>query len=263
VPDPIDSKAAPNSASPLVLVPLTAQDAARRRRRIQLLSLAALLALAAGAGWIYKRAQNPREAQASFDAGQRLFADARYGQAILYFDRAILLVPDHAEAYLQRGKAYVAQYDGEHAVLDFTKAIELRPLDPRPLLERGRAYFLDKKFEPAIDDATTALAIDRNLAAAYNLRGMAQRSLGKPQQALADFQHAVALSPDADNYYQRGATYQLLGQHRLAIADFTETIGFVPDLAQGYFARAESERALGDDDAAKRDHLQGRILDGR
>jgi hypothetical protein len=49
----------------------------------------------------------------------------------------------------------------------------------------------------------------------------------------------------------------------LAVADFTETIQNNPDAPQGYFARAESERALGDEAAAKRDYLAGRQRDLR
>jgi tetratricopeptide (TPR) repeat protein len=162
-----------------------------------------------------------------------------------------------------RGRSRVAQYQTDQAIEDFTKAIDLSPHDTRPLLDRGRAYLFNKKYALAIADATAALAADANLAPGYNLRGMALRETGKLKEALEDFKHAVSLAPNADNYYQRGATYQLLGEHSQAIGDFSRTIEFHPDIAQGYFARAESERALGDYAAAKKDHLQGRILDGR
>jgi tetratricopeptide (TPR) repeat protein len=273
VPDPTLERegAAPESAppgpasdtSPLILIPVTAEDVARKGRRTKLIWVAALVAIVAMSAYVYKRAQDPRQAQESFDAGQRLFAVARYPQAILSFDRAITLMPGFEEALLMRGRSRVAQYENDQAIVDFTKAIEVKPGDTRALLDRGRAYLFNKKFELAITDASATLAIDSNLSAAYNLRGVARRELGNLMEALDDFNHAVTLAPNADNYYQRGATYQLLGQHKQAIDDFTATIEFLPDIAQGYFARAESERALGDDAAAKRDHLQGRILDGR
>ena len=279
MPDPIDPNAtpepvtadgqrsapesSPEGASPLILIPVTADDVARKNRRTKLIWLAALVALAAVSAYAYKRSQDPRLAQESFDAGQRLFAVARYPQAILSFDRAIALVPDFEEAYLMRGRSRVAQYQNDQAIEDFTKATELRPHDSGPLLDRGRAYLFNKKFPLAVADATAAIASDANLAPAYNLRGMAQRELGKLPEALEDFNHAVSLAPNADNYYQRGSTYQLMGEHQKAISDFNETIEYHPDIAQGYFARAESERALGDYEGAKKDHLQGRILDGR
>lgn len=162
-----------------------------------------------------------------------------------------------------RGRSRVAQYQTDEAIGDFTQAAGLNPRDTRPWVERGRAYLLKKKYDLAIADAAAALAADANLAPAYNLRGMALRELGKRQEALDDFNHAVALSPTADNYYQRGATLQLLEEHRRAIADFSQTIAYHPDIAQAYFARAESERGVGDYASARKDHLRGRILDGR
>ena len=73
----------------------------------------------------------------------------------------------------------------------------------------------------------------------------------------------MEIEPSGDNYYQRGATEQMLGEHKLAIADFSESIEYTPDMAEGYFARAESERAMGDMEGAQRDHQHGRIIDGR
>ncbi len=83
------------------------------------------------------------------------------------------------------------------------------------------------------------------------------------RKALEDFNRAVELAPNADNYYQRASTYQILGEHRLALGDFDQVIGFLPDQAQGYFARAESRRSIGDLRGAKADHQRGLELDNR
>jgi len=250
-------------SSPLILVPVTAEDAARRTRRIRAgLGIGAALVIIVAAV-IYKRSVDPIHAQESYDAGVRLLKIARYNQAILSFDRAVALRADFADAYLLRGKAYVGEAKTDRAIRDFSKVIELRPNDPNALLERGSAYLELKDFQRAIEDSNRALALDPKLGAALNLRGVAIRTMGDPRKALEDFKRAVELAPSEDNYYQRGATYQMIGEHRLAIADFDRVIEFKPDEAPGYFARAESRRAIGDERGAKADHLRGRILDGR
>jgi tetratricopeptide (TPR) repeat protein len=66
-----------------------------------------------------------------------------------------------------------------------------------------------------------------------------------------------------DNLFQRGATYQLLNDHEFAIADFSQVIRLDQNSAQGYYARSQSFKALGDLESAERDHQQGRINDGR
>jgi tetratricopeptide (TPR) repeat protein len=252
----------PSGEQPVVLIPVTAEDVSRQQWRVRLSATVIILAILAAAGFIYKRSMDPLNAQESFDAGSRLFKIARYNQAILSFDRAIALKPDMTDAYLMRGKSNVGDARPEQALPDFTKVIELRPSDPAAWIERGAAYLELNNYRAAISDASHAIALNQSQAASYNLRGAALRKSGDPQKALEDFNRAVELAPTADNYYQRGATYQLLGEHRLAIKDFDQVIKIIPDLANAFFARAASRRAIGDIAAAQSDHRQGRILDG-
>jgi tetratricopeptide (TPR) repeat protein len=252
----------PDDQQPLVLIPVTADDVARRKWRIRLTATVIILAVLAVTGYLYKRSVDPLNAKESFDAGVRLFKIARYNQAILSFDRSIALQPDMVEAYMMRGRSYVGDANPEMALPNFTKAIELRPSNPEAWVERGAAYLELNNFRAAISDASQAISLNPVQASAYTLRGAAVRKSGDPKKALEDFNRAVELAPIANNFYERGATYQMLEEHRLAIADFGQVIAIIPDLASPFFARAESRRALGDFEAAERDHRQGRILDG-
>jgi tetratricopeptide (TPR) repeat protein len=248
---------------PLVLVPMSAEEDARRKARVRwVVGVAAVLVVAA-AGYSYKRYMDPLNARESFDAGTRLYKIARYNQAILSFDRSIALQPQMAEAYLMRGKSIVGDARPESALEDFSRFIALRPSDPAGYIARGLAYMELNKLGQAVADATKAIELNPKLAAAYNLRGSAIRKGGDAKRALQDFDHAVEFDPGADNYYQRGATYQLLGQHKRAIADFDKVIEIIPDLGNAFYARAESKRAIGDLQGAEADHLQGRVLDGK
>jgi tetratricopeptide (TPR) repeat protein len=259
VPDPEVNP--PSSDQPLVLIPVSAEDFSRRRSRIGWISAAVILALLAGAGYLYKRYTDPMHAQESFDAGTRLFKIARYNQATLSFDRAIALKPDLVDAYLMRGRSHVEQAEPEKALRDFTKVTEMRPSDPAGWIARGAAYLDLNNFQAALADASQAIAVNPKEAAAYTLRGAALRKSGNPKGAIDDFNRAVSLDPSAKNYFERGATYKLIGEHRLAIADFNRVIEMIPDLASAFFARAESRRAIGDVLGAQQDHQQGRILD--
>lgn len=248
---------------PLVLIPVEAEDVLRRRRRRILAISLGGLALALAAAFLYKISVDPIHAQDSYDSGMRLMKIGRYSQAILSFDHAVALKRDFADAYWARARGYLSLEQPENAIHDFTKVIQLRPNDALPLVDRGRVYAGQKDYQSAIDDANHAIAIDSKLGTAYCLRGIAVRATGNVKAAFQDFDRAVTLEPNATNYYERGATYQLLGEHRLAIDDFTEMIKFRPDSAAGWFARAESERAVGELEQAKADHHQGRIIDGR
>jgi tetratricopeptide (TPR) repeat protein len=260
VPNPESNS--PDDDQPLVLVPVSEEDFARRRSRAGWAVAAVIIALLVTAGYLYRRYTDPLHAQESFDAGTRLFKIARYNQATLSFDRAIALKPDLVDAYLLRGRSNVELADPEKALRDFTKVIELRPNDTAGWIARGAAYLDLNNFPAAIADGSQAIAVNPNVAAAYALRGSALRKSGDAKKAIEDFDRAVKLEPSAKNYFERAATYQLLGEHQSAIADFDRVIEIIPDLASAFFARAESRRSLGDLAGAHQDHLQGRILDG-
>jgi tetratricopeptide (TPR) repeat protein len=246
----------------IVAVPVTAEDAARSKRRMVFAWIAAALALAATAQYFYRRNVDPLDALQAYDSGQRLMTIGRYNQAILAFDRATRLKPDFPDAYFLRGKAYVADFKTADAIREFSKVIELRPADPRALVERAGAYLELKDYQSSIRDTDRALVLDPTLARACNLRGVAVRSLGDPQNALNDFNRAVELAPSADNYYQRGATWQMLGEHRRAIEDFDRMIAIDPGGPAGYYARSESRLAIGDVAGAIEDHRHGKMIDG-
>lgn len=253
----------PRETKPLVLVPATAGDVARRKRRKILWISAAVVVVLLGAGYLYKRWVDPIHARQSYEEGMRLFAATGYPQAILAFDRAVALDPKMAGAYLMRGRANAIDGKIDAAIADFGKTLELRPYDLEALLARGREYMELKDYQSARADADRALAVDSRFAPAYNLRATAARALGDLKKGVEDFTRAIELSSDRDDYFQRGATYQMLGDHRRALADFDRMIAIQPDAAPAYYARAESRLALGDVSGAEQDRQQARALEHR
>src|SRR5262249_2427836 len=136
-------------AAPLILIPVSAEDFAKAKRRIFQYWVAGILGVALLAGFIYKRSVDPIHARESFDAGAQLLKIARYRQAILSLERAIDLKPDYAEAYYLRAKAYVAESETDHAIQDFSKLIQLQPANPRGYVGRAAAYLDQKNFAAA------------------------------------------------------------------------------------------------------------------
>src|SRR5579883_1168485 len=66
-----------SSSTPLVLIPVSAEDVARRSRRIKLSIWAGVILALALAGWYYKRTVDPLQAKESYDSGLRLLKVAR------------------------------------------------------------------------------------------------------------------------------------------------------------------------------------------
>ena len=109
-------------------------------------------------------------------------------------------------------------------------SVNLGSLSPEPGYEAPKPA-------PAGTDVTEAQTC--------NLRGQALVRSGKNEEALAEFDHAIALDPhNADALYNRGLLHQGEKQHELAIDDFTAANGLTPQRAEPLLGRAISYLAV-------------------
>jgi tetratricopeptide (TPR) repeat protein len=82
-------------------------------------------------------------------------------------------------------------------------------------------------------------------AQGYTTRGQVLAKSGKTEEALAEFDHALALDPyNAQALYGRGLIHQGEKRHQQAIEDFTAANGLTPQRAEPLLARATSYLAL-------------------
>ena len=64
-------------------------------------------------------------AESSFKKGESSYTNGDVDTAILDFTQAIQYNPDYAQAYFQRGLAYIKQINNQNATADFEKTLEL------------------------------------------------------------------------------------------------------------------------------------------
>lgn len=84
-----------------------------------------------------------------------------YQLAIEDFSKALELDPNHYNAYMARGRAYLAIDNIEMAVSDFSKAISLFPmLEPEPYAWRGLYHFQNENYTLAKADFEAVIQID-------------------------------------------------------------------------------------------------------
>jgi tetratricopeptide (TPR) repeat protein len=82
-------------------------------------------------------------------------------------------------------------------------------------------------------------------APGYAARGSALAKAGRTEEALAEFDRALALDPyHVPALYGRGLVYQADKRHEQAIADFTAANGLTPQRAEPLLARATSYLAI-------------------
>lgn len=104
-----------------------------------------------------------------------------------------------------------------------------------------------EKPQPRVEQKPTDNISARSVtdAQGYTTRGQAFAKAGKTEEALAEFDRALALDPyNVPALYGRGLVYQGEKQHEQAIADFTAANGLTPQKAEPLLARATSYLAM-------------------
>jgi tetratricopeptide (TPR) repeat protein len=147
--------------------------------------------------------------------------------AIDAYTRAIQLDAKYAEAYNNRGVAYMAQNEYVLAAVDFTRSIELAPSE-----------------------------------AAYNNRGSIYAAQEKTGAAIADYTSAIKIKPSAEAYSNRGISYAQINRNDAALSDFDDAIKLNPKFGRAYILRGLILlKRGGQDSAAQKDFDKGFELD--
>lgn len=173
--------------------------------------------------------QTSKEASEQYNLGTKRQREGDIAGAISAYSRAIELDRKYADAYNNRGVAYLIQKDYIAALADFTRSIELAPSDAA-YNNRGSIYFSQQKTEEAIVDFTAAIKIKAS-PAGYANRGLAYQQTSRDALALADYEAAIKLNPKFGRaYVLRGLILLKSGQDSAAQKDFDRGFQLDPGL---------------------------------
>jgi tetratricopeptide (TPR) repeat protein len=148
--------------------------------------------------------------KARYSRVMKLIADEEYIRlfdlALQDYNQAIALDPDNAEMYYRRGNAYYS----------------------RAGLDMIYAPYTSVFLAPAKADFSRAVEKNPKNAAAFDMLGLTEGSMGDWTQAIADFEQETALDPRqrfrlSDAYCNRGSRYPS-EKYDLAISDLNRAI---------------------------------------
>ena len=138
-------------------------------------------------------AQTPKEV---FDQGVVLFKKNQYQKAIDTFSELIKLVPDHADAFKNRGVSYMKLEKFDLAIADFQMAKKIFPKLQGLYSNLGVAWYYKKEYEKAIQNYTIELDMTPENYVAYFNRALCLAELGKNSDALVDLEKALNIRPE-------------------------------------------------------------------
>ena len=144
------------------------------------------------------------------------------------------LDPKAADAYVQRGMVYRAKGDLRPALAEFNKAVEI----------------------------TTAVVVtNMKDAVAYAIRCWARAVPGQDLSlALADCDESIRLAPRYYSLDSRGLVFMKLGRFEEAMADYNAALAISPNFAHALYGRGLAKRGAGDQHGGEEDIATARTL---
>ena len=203
-------------------------------------------------------------AEIAFQHGNVLMMFGQIDIAIKTYSHAIKLNSHHADAYGNRGLAYLHEEERDLAIEDFNKLIQLEPnctkgyfYASEAYYDRGTVHCSEGNDDFAIKDYTKAIELQPDHADAYFDRGATYKGVGDYNAAIEDFSKFIELSPaHAMAYFSRGNTYFIKGKYEKAIKDYSKTIELNADYAEAYNNRGAAYYFKGNFDRGIEDYTK-------
>jgi lipoprotein NlpI len=134
--------------------------------------------------------------------------------------------------------------------------------DASALTSAGVSHLQQGEYDQAIRDFDRAIALQPGLVVAWRNRGQAHKAKGDYDRALADYEQAIVFAPsDARLYNERGVAYAGMSDFTNAIADFNRAIALKPDQEAAIKNRGRINFVLGNFAQAAADLQRGLSLD--
>ncbi|MDQ3395162.1 MAG: tetratricopeptide repeat protein [Bacteroidota bacterium] len=204
------------------------------------------------------------EAEKLFEQGKRDYENGDYVSSIEYLKESINLMPDHVMAYFYRAGAKEQTNDIKGALTDYGIVVHFDTEFNEALFNRGMLRYKIADFSGAVEDftklltlpsqntqtvyfkgnsygtdgpgATSIISMYSKDADIYNYLGLSKTKLGKVQEAIKDFNKALAINnTDANYFVNRGMAYLSDNQTAMAHDDFKKAIALEPDQAVAMF----------------------------
>lgn len=132
---------------------------------------------------------------ADFDAGESLFADARYGEAGAVFSAYVLQHADNPWGHYMLGLCQWKQGELDAAEGELEAAIDLAPELRKARLNLARVLMDAGRHDAALAEVEAVLEADPAAPGALRLRGRALANLGRPEAEQA-YRAALVADPE-------------------------------------------------------------------
>ena len=178
-------------------------------------------------------------------AGKVHFKNKEISQAVDAFTHAIMLRPEKAEYFYNRGNCYNKMGETQKALLDYSMAIRIDNKMATYYEHRGMCYKKLGNYEESVKDYTNAIRLESSNGAFYFNRAIAYMHLTPPdyEKALEDYNLAVQMSQSKwKPLYNRGNCLRKMGRVAESVTDLKQAVELEQSKPQGTASDCRTSR---------------------
>jgi tetratricopeptide (TPR) repeat protein len=162
-----------------------------------------------------------------------------YARALQFFERAVELDPNYAEAWYQAGFCYGVLNRHQDALKASRQAARLRPEWSQAFINIGASSYALGQYKDAVDAYRQALRVEDNPDTQYSL-GLSLGRLNRTEEEILAYRRAITMKPDHANALERlGAAYFKVKRYAESAQTYEQLKTYKPD-AKTYNALGES-----------------------
>jgi len=171
-----------------------------------------------------------------YNEGFDMSLQGRYDEAIICFDRALKIDPQHAGALYNKGDALSNLGRDDEAIQCYDQAIGIKPRNTYEWVQKGLTLGLFERDAEAIISFDHALKIDPYFTSALLFKGDALRKLGRHDDAIHCYDRALEIEPDdAGAWKSKGEAFKCLGWSDEAIICYDQVLMIDPSDADAWY----------------------------
>ena len=164
----------------------------------------------------------------------------RLDEALTSYDKVLLIKPDYAEAYYNRGNTLgeLGRYD--EALASYDKAISIQSNYAAAFYIQGVMLQELKRFDEAVESYDNAISIKSDYVEALNNRGNALSELRRFEEALKSYDKSISIRPNyAEAFFNRATALKELKRLDEALVSYDKAIS-----VKSYFSEAFNNRGV-------------------
>jgi tetratricopeptide (TPR) repeat protein/2-polyprenyl-3-methyl-5-hydroxy-6-metoxy-1,4-benzoquinol methylase len=185
-------------------------------------------------------------AEEHYRLANALIRRGKLNEAMVYYQRAVLLKPDFAEAHNNLGNAFQKQGKLDEAVAHYRRAVALQPHFTEAHYNLGNAFQRQGELDEAVACYQRAIVLKPDFPEAHDNLGNVLSQQGKLDEAVAKYQQALVLRADLPEAFNNlGTAFQNQGKIAEAAAHYRRALALAPDDAKAHSNLGKALMALG------------------